>query len=85
MNHYRSCADALIAAAKAREEFSQERDTCSSGGHAAQEIPSESATENYRNVLQGTQVNKKVTVLMAQKFKGYCWYFQLRAILWDMP
>lgn len=67
MNPNRSCADALRAAAKAREVFSQERETCSSRGHEAQEIPSESVSENCRNILQGTQVNKKVTVLMAQK------------------
>lgn len=82
MNHNRSCADALRAAAKAREVFSQERDTCSSRGHAAQEIPSESVSENYRNILQGTQVNKKVTINGTEmKCKGYCWYVQLRAIL----
>jgi len=52
----------------------------SSGRHVVQETPSELVTGNYRNIIQGTQMGKKVTVLMAQKHNFYCWHFQLREI-----
>lgn len=80
MNHNMSCMRDPRAAAKAGEVFSQDRDTNSSGRHEVQETPSEPVTDNYRNILQGTQMGKKVTVLMAKKHNVYCWYFQLRAI-----